>query len=167
MKRREHGLSRLEFAIVAGIFAVLIGVFLHAVRLQQEQAEKLAMEINLMSLRTALMTEVADRLIHDRAMDTKDLVGSNPVRFLENPPPGYLGEFKDVDPSRLPRASWYFDRGSGELVYLANVANGLKRMDGSGKAEIRWKIQPRDKQSRNNPTVDALSLLPTAIFEWF
>ncbi|MGE5470345.1 MAG: type II secretion system protein [Bacteroidota bacterium] len=167
MKRRQQGLSRLEFAVVAALFAILVGVFLNTVRVQQEQAEKLGVELTIMSMRTALLAEIADRLIHGRAAESKDLIGSNPVRFLKGPPMGYLGEFKEVDESRLAPGSWYFDQASGELVYRPNISSNFKRLDGMGGKEIRWRIQPRGKSSGNAVTVDTLSLAPTVIFEWF
>ena len=169
MMRRQHGVTRLEFAVVASIFAILIGVFLNTVRTQQEQAEKLAMELTIMGMRTALLGEIADRLIHGRASETRDLIGSNPVRYLKGPPAGYLGEFKEADESRLAAGVWYFDQASGELVYRLNIASGFKRLDAMGKQEIRWRIQPRDKSSSDaaTTTVDALSLSPTVLFEWF
>lgn len=163
----QRGLSKLEFTVVVALFAVLIATFLNTVRTQQEQAERLVMELNIMSMRTALLAEVTERLIQGRATETKDLLGSNPVRFLKGPPAGYLGEFKEVEESRLAAGSWYFDMTSGELVYRLNISSSFKRLDGLSTKEVRWRIAPRDKSSRNIVTVDAISLSPTVNFEWF
>ena len=167
MRWREKGITRLEVAVVAAIFAILIGTFLNTVRLQQEQAEKLVMELNIMSMRTALLAEITERLLQGRSTESKDLLGANPVRFLKGPPVGYLGEFKEIDESRLAAGVWYFDLAANELVYRLNLSSGFKRLDGMGAKEIRWKIAPRDKSSRNIVTVDAISLSPTVNFEWF
>jgi hypothetical protein len=167
MMTRQGGWTKLEFALVAIIFAMVVGVFLHAVRQQQEQAERLSVELNIMSMRTGLLSEIAERLIKGRGDQVADLVGSNPIRFLKGPPPGYLGEFKAVDPSRVGPGSWYFDVAAGELVYLPNVAPGFRRLDGVAKKEIRWRVQSRVQNGPSVVTVDALSLMAVVNFEWF
>ena len=167
MRWREKGITRLEVAVVAAIFAILIGTFLNTVRLQQEQAERLMVDLTIMGMRTALMTEQAERLIDGRHNETKDLLGANPIRFLKGPPVGYLGEFKEMDEGRLSGGNWYFDLAHGELVYRPKINSHFKRLDDAAKEEIRWKIQPRDSRSRIPVTVDALSLSLTVRFEWF
>lgn len=167
MRWREKGITRLEVAVVAAVFAILIGTFLNTVRMQQEQAERMMVELTIMGMRTALLTEQAERLIEGRHNETKDLIGTNPVRFLKGPPVGYLGEFKEMDEGRLAGGNWYFDQVAGELVYRPKISSHFKRLDNSGKEEIRWKIQVRDIRSRTPVTVDALSLSVTVNFEWF
>jgi type II secretory pathway pseudopilin PulG len=164
--RRQAGFTRLEFALVALIFAMLIGSFFYAVRQQQEQAEKLSVELNIMSMRTGLLSEIAERLINGKGEQAADLLGANPVRFLKGPPAGYIGEFKALDEGRLQPGSWYFDLTTGELVYLPNLAGGFRRQDGSEKKEIRWRIQPRSQMTPSALTVDALSLTAVTQFEW-
>lgn len=166
--RRQYGLTRLEFALVSVIFVLLIGAFLYAVRHQQAQAEKLSVELTVMAMRTGLLSEVTQRLINHQSEQTADLVGSNPVRFLKSPPVGYLGEFKEVDAGRVQASSWYFDSTAGELVYRLNRADGFRRLDGSDKDEIRWRVGVREGGQQRGPlTVDALSLMPVGNYEWF
>lgn len=74
--RYQRGMTRLEFALVSIIFALLIGSFLYAVRYQQAQAEKLSVELNVMSMRTGLLSEIAERLIRGRGEQTADLIGT-------------------------------------------------------------------------------------------
>ncbi|MDD2884540.1 MAG: hypothetical protein PHT48_05790 [Dechloromonas sp.] len=165
-KTRQAGLTRLEFVLVSILFALLVGSFLYAVRHQQAQAEKLSVELTVMSLRTGLLSEIAQRLINHRGEDTADLIGGNPVRFLKSPPLGYLGEFKEIDGARLQPGSWYFDSTRGELVYHLNQSAGFRRLDAAAKNEIRWRVEIRDGLQRVNPMVDALSLLPLGNYEW-
>jgi hypothetical protein len=164
--QRQAGFTKLEFALVVIIFAMLIGGFLYSVRQQQEQAEKLSVELNIMSMRTGLLSEIAERLINGKGDQAADLLGGNPVRFLKGPPAGYIGEFKAVDEARMLAGSWYFDLATGELVYLPNLADGFRRLDGSGKKEIRWRVQPRSQTTPSALTVDALSLSAVTQFEW-
>lgn len=164
--RYQRGMTRLEFALVSIIFALLIGSFLYAVRYQQAQAEKLSVELNVMSMRTGLLSEIAERLIRGRGEQTADLIGTNPLRFLKSPPLGYLGEFKEADESRIRPGTWYFDLGTGELVYRLNIADGFRRLDGAAKNEIRWRLEIREALKRSTVTVDALSLLSVGNYEW-
>lgn len=167
MKRAQSGLTKLEFALIATIFALLLGTFLYAVRQQQVQAERLSVELTVIHIRTGLLSEIADRLIQGRAAQTADLVGSNPVRFLKGSPAGYVGEFRDADPGLIRPGNWYFDLGSGELVYRLIHEDGFRRADGQAQKEIRWRIQPRGVASSSQLTVDALFLAPTIQFEWY
>lgn len=165
--RRQRGISRLEFAVVAAIFAILVGTFLNAVRRQQEEAEKLAVELTVMSMRTGLLSEAADRLIKGRGQEVEDLVGGNPVRLLKGPPVGYLGEFKEVDEQRLAPGSWYFDQSSREMVYKLNLHANFRRLDRADKHEIRWRVQARQGGEGKASTVGELVLAPTVVYEWF
>lgn len=167
MRKGQRGFTKLEFALFGIIFAGLVGVFLYSVRYQQEQAERLSVELTVMNIRTGLLSEIADRLIKGRGEQAADLVGSNPTRFLKAPPVGYLGEFKEADDSRVAPGSWYFDLGSGELVYRINSGSGFRRADGDRRKEIRWRIQARVVTSSSYFTVDTLSLVPTIQFEWY
>lgn len=162
----QSGLTRLEFALVSTLFALLVGSFLYGVRYQQSQAEKLSVELTVMSLRTGLLSEIAQRLISHRGEETLDLIGGNPVRFLKSPPVGYLGEFKEIEASRVQPGSWYFDSTAGELVYRLNRIAGFRRLDAADKNEIRWRVEIRDGLQRTKPMVDALSLLPVGNYEW-
>ncbi len=165
--RRQYGFTKLEFALIATILAILFGTFLYAVRYQQEQAERLSVELTVMNMRTGLLSEIADRLINGKADQTADLIGANPIRFLKGPPAGYLGEYKEIDESRLTLSSWYFDLSSKELVYRINQGAGFKRSDGHQRKEIRWKIQRREVATSSYSTVDTLSLTATVPYEWY
>lgn len=165
--RRQRGVTKFEFAVVAALFAIFIGTFLNALHTRQEQAEKLLVELTVMNMRTALLGEIADRLIKGRGADTSGLLGANPVRFLKGPPAGYVGEFKTPDASQMQPGSWCFDASSGELIYYLSRTANFKRLDGVDLKEIRWRIAPRDKNGHVNSGVDALSLNSTVDFQWF
>jgi hypothetical protein len=52
-------------------------------------------------------------------------VGANPVELLARPPENYLGPLYAPEPEQLPRRSWYFDRKTGDLVYVPSRARYL------------------------------------------
>lgn len=162
----QRGVTRLELAIVASLAAILFGTFLHAVRRQQEEAEKLLVELTIMSARTGLLSEVAGRVLAGRGRDVADLIGANPLRWLREPPPGYLGEFASADAGRLAPGSWYFDRAAGELVYRLNLASRFRRLDGSARPEIRWRLQLRQGSGIGETTAGDVALVPAVSYEW-
>ncbi len=161
----QRGISQIEFGVVAALFAILVGTFLNSVRIQQEQAEKFSMELTIMYMRTGLLSELADRLIKNRGREADDLVGANPVRWLKSPPPGYLGEFKELNEREVKGGSWYFDQSTGEMVYKVNIDSHFRRLDGSSRNEVRWRVQGRDHGRKSG--VENLALLPVTPYEWF
>lgn len=163
---RQRGATKLEFAVAALLFAVAVGTLLHALRYRQEEAEKLTVDLTVMAMRTGLMAEIADRLIKRSGTDAADLVGANPVRWLQAPPPGYMGEFKEADPRFMQPGSWYFNQKTGEMVYKLHSASFFRRLDGGEGQEIRWRAQARSGK-KEKVAVDEMALLPTVAYEWF
>jgi hypothetical protein len=74
------------------------------------------------ALRSALGMEVAGRVLRDGGNSVRHLEGSNPMRLLAEAPDNYLGEVDGMRPEQLPPGHWYFDRATGELVYLVRHA---------------------------------------------
>jgi type II secretory pathway pseudopilin PulG len=74
------------------------------------------------SLRSALGMEVADRVLRESVTAVRGVDGMNPMRLLAEQPDNYLGEVDGVRPERLQAGHWYFDRSTGELVYLVRHA---------------------------------------------
>jgi hypothetical protein len=165
---RMRGASRLELAVVVVLIAILLGSFLHMVRYYQEQAEKMSVELTIVNIKTGLLQEIAGRLTQHEGRDARSLVGANPVQWLSGPPPGYLGEFKDVDQSLVQPGSWYFDIGSGELVYKLNLSNNFKlERAATMRPEIRWRVGSRAAFPGGEVPVEALALLETVEYRWF
>jgi general secretion pathway protein G len=115
---RRRGFTLIELTVVICIVAVLAAVLLERFQRLQELAEKTAMEQNLAAINVALTMKFAALVTAHRGREIKREVGANPVDLLARPPENYLGELVKVDAGSLPRRSWYFDRDSGELVYI-------------------------------------------------
>jgi hypothetical protein len=45
-------------------------------------------------------------------------LAANPVDLLARPPENYLGALYAPPPETLPARSWYYDKESGDLVYV-------------------------------------------------
>ena len=166
MRRTQRGLTSLELMVVVGLIVALAGTLLNALHRQQEEAEKLGMELTVMAMRTGLLSEMAERLIKGKDSDGSDLVGVNPTRWLKSPPQGYMGEYKDIGENLLPPGSWFFDQSTGEIVYKLNRSSQFRRLEGGEKKEIRWRVQARSGSGKK-VLVEEIVLVPTTGYEWF
>jgi hypothetical protein len=117
---REHGSSLFEFFIAASVISLIAALLLDRLLSYQEYAERAAMELTVVNMRSGLRLHVADLMTQGRLHEVGKLINENPVRWLETPPPNYLGELAHPVPKTLPQGNWYFDTTTRELVYLPN-----------------------------------------------
>jgi len=115
---REQGSSLFEFFIAAGVIGLIAAVLLDRLLDYQAYAERTAMEVTVVNMRSGLRLRVAELMTQDRMPEVGKLVNENPVRWLETPPPNYLGELAHPVPKTLEQGNWYFDTTGRELVYL-------------------------------------------------
>jgi hypothetical protein len=139
MPRRQGGITVFEAAVALGVIAVFAWFLLNALVQTQEMAERTAVQMTIMNLRSALRLQMAHYVISGQEAELTTLVGANPIRWMD-PPPGYRGELVDVKESEMKPGSWYFDRRRRELVYSPNLDSGLGRSPGGSHA-LRWQIQ--------------------------
>jgi general secretion pathway protein G len=104
--------------VVICIVALLFGVALDRLLRYQELGERTAMEQNIAAINVALTMKFAALLASGRPAAIEKEVGANPVDLLARPPENYLGALYAPEPGSIPRGSWYFDRESGDLVYV-------------------------------------------------
>lgn len=136
----ETGFSLLELVLVIAIISILATVALHRLWPLQAEAERVAMEQVVGSLRSALGIKVADFLVRQDLEGLRSLEGSNPMDRLSEVPGNYRGEFDAAGPGTPETAIWYFDRSSRALVYRARNAD---RFQGgrAGQAEARFAVR--------------------------
>ena len=165
---RQRGFTVLELVLVIIIFSLLVGVYLRSVRHYQEIAEQATVSLTLSNIRTGMAQEWADRIVNGKAGEKiEHLVGSNPVRWLETPPPAYYGEIKNPNLERMEAAAWYFDLAQKELVYVVNNGNDLEVEKVSGRKVLRWKVALEDNSSQASATFGTLILRPVVNYRWF
>ena len=114
----QYGASLLEFSVAFLIICILSATILQRLLYVQEYAEKMAMELMISNLQTALRVKVGELLIADRAKEISALAGANPVDWLESQPENYRGA-RNGAPSADSKGQWYFDTATRELVYTA------------------------------------------------
>lgn len=112
------GFTLIELVVVICVVALLMGVALDRLLRYQELGERTAMEQNIAVINVALTMKFAALMAAGRGPAIEKEVGANPVDLLARPPQNYLGALYAPEPASLPRGSWYFDRESGDLVYV-------------------------------------------------
>lgn len=133
---RNRGFTLVEVVVVICVVALLFGVALDRLMRYQELGERTAMEQNIAAVNVALTMKFAALLAAGRGPAIEKEVGANPVDLLARPPQNYLGALYAPEPGSLPRGSWYYDRESGDLIYVPSrtrfltdppdAANGLR-----------------------------------------
>lgn len=131
---RQRGAGYFEFAVVAIIFAVLTGILLRKMQFYQEEAERIAVEQVVTSLRAALASRAVALYVRGNEAEIAALGRQNPMAWLERQPPNYAGEFDAPQTGAVSPGQWYFDRSTGTLSYLLNTrelfaGNGAKRLN--------------------------------------
>ena len=113
------GATFVEFAVSLVLMAIFVVVLLDRALYYQEYAEKTAMETTAKNIRTGLRYKVADLILDNRMSQISALADENPLNWLAERPPNYLGELDSV-PAEEPKGQWYFDKRNKELVYTVN-----------------------------------------------
>jgi general secretion pathway protein G len=119
VRGNQCGASFVEFAVSIALIGIFVGVLLERTSYYQEYAEKTAMESTAENIRTGLRYKVADLMLANRAPEIPSLADENPMNWLGERPPNYLGEL-DSAPADEMKGQWYFDKRNQELVYTVN-----------------------------------------------
>ena len=161
---RQSGLTWIEFSVVASALAVLAGSLLTALLYYEELAEATVVQLTIQNIRSGLRYQIADRLVAGRTAEIGQLLGANPVSWLERSPDGYLGMVRTGSVRSLPAGSWFYDIDRGEIGYVPKLSFHLVAEPG-GRAILRWRMQ-----ALRSPTpgeVEGLMLVTVSPYRWF
>ncbi len=122
-KARQRGFTLFELAVVVSVITVLALVLLSRLTLVQREAERVAVQQTIVALRAGLRMKVLQLYATDRQNQLPALVGQNPVDWLLEKPPNYLGEYATPEIAKLPQSHWFFDQSNAELIYILNRSN--------------------------------------------
>ena len=143
------GFTLVELIVVICIVALLFGIALDRLMRFQELGERTAMEQNIAAINVALTMKFAALIASGRPQAIEKEIGANPVDLLARPPENYLGPLFMPSAELLPPRSWYFDRASGDLVYVPGRTRYLTEpTDAIGG--LRFRIVLSDPSSRGN-----------------
>jgi len=151
------------------LMGIFLGVLLERALYYQEYAEKTAMESTVENIRTGLRYKVADLILANRMSEIPALADENPMDWLAERPPNYLGEL-DWVPADEPQGQWYFDKRNRELVYTVN-----NRRHFSPSAYREFSVRYRAMRTSAGAVTDSspnftgtwVSLVLVSKYSWF
>jgi general secretion pathway protein G len=112
------GFTLIESAVAAALLGIFVAILISRVLTYQAEAERVAAEQLVGTLRTAMQVRAAKAVIARGEQGLHALLDENPLSWLSEKPANYLGEYYAPDMEELPRGNWFFDRADRSLVYL-------------------------------------------------
>jgi hypothetical protein len=91
------------------------------------------------AINVALTMKFVALVAQGRGEAIESELGANPVDLLARPPENYLGALFAPEPGSLPSRSWYYDRKSGDLVYVPGQTRFLTAPRDSAEG-IRFRV---------------------------
>jgi general secretion pathway protein G len=166
--KTQRGFSLLELIIVISIVAVLAGMFLNKVPLNQELAEKAAMEQMAGAFQTALVMRYGSMLANGAATEKElgKLAAENPMGWLQQKPENYAGEFFDPAVTTVPPGQWMFDLKSRDLIFVLNRSEYFTPgKDGQKWIRFHVKFEYETGVAGGKSLVSTL-FVPTSPYRW-
>lgn len=131
----------------------------------QALAEKTAMEMTVINMRSGLRLRVAELMMQDKMNEIGSLVHENPINWLAAPPPNYIGTFQNPEQHAIPTNAWYFDTRRQELVYIPGRDN-IFGVDIAHETALRFRVTAVERPPVNGreavPKVEGVMLVRVA-----
>ena len=165
---RKSGFTLVELLVVICIVALLFAIALDRLLRYQELGERAAMEQNIAAMNVALTMKFAALVVAGRGEAIQKEAGANPVDLLARPPGNYLGALYLPQPGSVPARSWYFDRASGDLVYVPGRTRYLTEPP-NAEHGLHFRVVLGDPSPRREPGVTELRVpmvLPMQAYRW-
>jgi hypothetical protein len=81
-------------------------------------AERANFQAVLEQVKTGVTLGMISRMARGGTGSVREFAGANPMQFMLDGPSNYLGEMETVTDTVRRRNAWYFESGTGELVYV-------------------------------------------------
>jgi prepilin-type N-terminal cleavage/methylation domain-containing protein len=167
----QAGFTLFELVVVVCIVALVAGILFNRLRVYEEAAERAAMQQTAAAIKSALQMRVASYMISGRDKEIENLRNENPVRWLQENPPGYAGEFYADAYARVRPGSWYFDLARRELIYVINLGDNFKPGPDARKwVRYRVRIEYEEAPVPGGPprkVLSAAGFAPVQPYVWF
>lgn len=158
-----RGFSKLELLVVVAVIGILALTALARLLEIEEASEKTVVESTLRNIDSGLRQAMAGDIIHGQEGRIADLIGANPVRYLAQPPAGYLGEYPG-GPELVAAGAWFFDGTRRELCYRPKL--GWHLAIAGGASLLCWRIEPVGGRLAGGG-VGSVRLVATRPYRWF
>lgn len=119
------GFTLFECAVAAAVMGLLAAALLARLAFYQAEAERVAAEQLIGTLRSALQVKAAQAVSSGGEQGLAALADANPVGWLSEKPANYLGEFDAPLTEQIAKGNWFFDRSGHALVYLPAAGEGF------------------------------------------
>lgn len=166
----RHGFTLIELAVVVAIVAIMAAALLNRILFYQEQAEKVAMEQMVGTIRSALHLQVSSLVAKGKIGDIPGLLKQNPMDWLAEKPKNYLGEYFAPKHHDIESGNWYFDLRNRNLIYSVRN-NAHFRIEENEHNQIRFRVQlVRASQGRDGEAdnmIEGVILEPVVSYTWF
>ena len=148
-----RGFSLLEMVVVVVCIGILAGLALERLLPLIGKAERVAFIRVQGQLQNAVMLETAQRLTRGESRRVSQMVGSNPMDYVLQPPANYLGAFDSPPHAEIPAGHWYFDRSRGRLAYRVGDQARFE-VDGGAEDRAEFTVQLAFRDENGNGSFD-------------
>jgi general secretion pathway protein G len=163
----RRGFSLIELLVVICVVALLFGIALDRLLRFQELGERAAMEQNIAAINVALTMKFAALVASGQGRVIEKELGANPVDLLARPPENYLGALFMPSAELLPPRSWYYDRASGDLVYVPGRTRFLAEpADATDGLRFRVVLAEASPRKESVSEVRQAFIRPTRPYRW-
>lgn len=165
---RQRGFTLFELVAYILLVSIALSVAFNRFADYPGEAERTSFNAVLMQLKAGVNLQMMKGIASGDRKELYALEGSNPMDLMLETPVNYVGEFALVEKSSLPRRIWYFDSGTGELVYIANDARNLYLIADAGRMqtdELRFRITMKFRDGGGTGW-EGMLLEPTQEYDW-
>jgi len=162
----------LELVLVLTIISVLFTIAVDKLLTLKVEAERVAMNQILGSLRSAMSIHIASHISSGSVDKLIESAHSNPMTWLSDKPDNYLGVLDEPDPGDISPRKWYFDSYNKYLVYrVSNINHFSSPLKGPKRARFQVKLVYTDinENGKFNAGIDkihGLSLKSIEAYQW-
>lgn len=159
---RLRGFTLVELVVVLALVGILGAAAVERLFYYQERAEKLAMQANLEAFKTGLRIQVAEMLASNRGDRIPTLESVNPIAWMEEPPPGWVGAYR----APMKPGSWSYASETRELVYAP--INSRYLITAGPDKDLRFKVTLKyGPNGRGGQMLVAATIAPSKYYQWF
>ena len=161
-RRRQTGFTLFELLGIILLVSVLSLLLYDRFLGYQALAEKTAMEMTVINMRSGLRLRVAELMMEGKLDEIGGLVHENPINWLAAPPPSYIGAFQNPEQHVIRTNAWYFDMKRHELVYMPGRGD-VFATESIHETTVRFRVaavfHPLVKGAGKIPKVEGVTLV--------